>query len=946
MPDPTGRASDRVVSFGPFRLLPARHLLLEADRPVRLGSRALAILVLLVERAGSLVSKDELIAHAWPGTFVEEGNLRVHVVALRKALGDGQAGARFIENVPGRGYRFVAATAISDGPAPPAPAAGGRRQAPAVAVRLVGRDEVVSQLARRVPERRFVTIVGPGGIGKSSVALAVAGLLSDSYADGVLLVDLAPIGESGRVAPEVAGALGLSVPVERARHAIGAFLRKRQMLIVLDGCEHLIEASAGLAEDILAAAPAVDLLATSRETLRAAGETVHRLLPLSVPARSDGLTAAEALVSPAIRLFVERAANGLDGYALGDEDAAAVAEICRRLDGVPLAIELAAARVDTLGISGLAALLDDRMRLLTAGRRTALPRHRTLRATLDWSHDHLDDGERLALRRLAVLIGSFDLDSAIAVVGDEVEASDIVARVASLVEKSLVSADIGGSVARYRLLDTMRAYALEKLAASGERDATARRQAEHLQRQLRRSAEAPAVAAADPPSDRAGEVANLRAALDWCFSPDGDPGLGCQLAAAAVDRWLDLSLIVDCRDWCARAIDAIGAERDTPCEMALQIAFGLASTFTRGMSAEADQALTRGIELAARHGDLRYRLRAILARRFFHLRIGELRPALALARQYHDLAHRAEDPGARAVADWLIGATHYFMGEHVIAADHLQRALDGFPGPGGQGEMIRSGSIHRLTLVGYRSANLWIRGLPDEAIRSIEAGIADARQDFQAAAHCVTVAHAARISMRRGELPAAERWIEELLDVSEKYSLVPYHTNGMCAVGTLALLRGDAPAAVERLEAGLARMGDASYRLLHLQYLPDLAQAYAAAGDLDRARATIDDALARMDQFGMGNVLPEALRIKGELMRRVDGDGDPTVAIFERAVAEAGRRGALAWELRAATGLARLHRDQGRSADARATLEPVHVRFTEGFGTADLVAARMLLDSL
>src|SRR5262249_4696546 len=279
--------------------------------------------------------------------------------------------------------------------------------------------------------------------------------------------------------------LGVAIQSGNAIPDLIAYLQDKRMLLVLDSCEHVIEAAAALAEQILQNAAAVQILATSREPLRAKGERLHRLSPLELPVSSSELTASAALAFPSVQLFVERAAANLDGFELTDADAPVVADICRKLEGMPLAIELAATRVDAFGVRQLSALLDDRIRLLKYGRRTALPRHRTLTAALDWSYEFLPEDERVLLRRLSVFSSVFTLDSASAVAADA--KTDVVEGVANLVAKSLVSADVGGAVVQYRLLDTTRAYAMQKLIESGEVEDYVRRHAEHHRDLLERA---------------------------------------------------------------------------------------------------------------------------------------------------------------------------------------------------------------------------------------------------------------------------------------------------------------------------------------------------------------------------------------------------------------------------------------------------------------------------
>jgi len=454
----------QTIAFGPFRLLPAQQLLLEHEAPVRLGSRAFEILAALVERAGEVVGKNELIARVWPNIFVGESTLRVHVAGLRRALGDGQPGRRYLTNIPGRGYSFVAPLNLSQPERPPTV----RTQGPAPAhnlplskSRVVGRAKAIDALRDQLSRERFVTIVGAGGIGKTTVALAVAEALLPGYEDGVRVVDLAPV-DDPQFAPGALGVtLGIAVHPGNAMTRLVDLVKDKRMLIVLDSCEHVIEAAASLAEQLLAGSPGLRILATSREPLRANGERVHRLPPLDVPTNGSEPTVVNALASSAVQLFVERAAAIVDGFELGDADAAIVSEICRKLGGNALAIELAAARVDAFGIRQLAVLLDDQFRVLNLGKRTAQPRHQSLAATLDWSYEFLPEMERVILRRLSVFADVFTLDAALAVIGEsEVDAVD---GIANLVSKSLLSTDFSGTTVLYRMLDTTRAYARQKL---------------------------------------------------------------------------------------------------------------------------------------------------------------------------------------------------------------------------------------------------------------------------------------------------------------------------------------------------------------------------------------------------------------------------------------------------------------------------------------------------
>ena len=475
---------ERAICFGSFRVLLGQRLLLEGNKPLRLGSRALDILIALVERPGDLVSKEELIARVWPNTFVEPANLTVHIAALRRVLGDGRRGNRYIVNVPGRGYCFVAPVNMSEKLRPSSLellAVEHAHNLPATNTRLIGRENVVAGLSARFSRDRFLTIVGPGGIGKTSVALAVAEELLANYKHGIWLIDLALVGNPVLVPTALASALGLEVRAENFLPRLIANLWDKQMLLVLDNCEHVIAAAAALAAEVLRGAPGVHVLATSREPFRVEGEWVYRLPPLQSPPVATGISAEEALRFPAVQLFVERTAAALGDYVLSDADAPIVADICLKLDGIPLALEFAAARVNCFGIGGLAARLEDRLSLLINGRRTALPRQQTMRATLDWSYGLLTNAQQMILRRLSIFPGEFTLRAAGAVVPDDTySSSEIIDQVTELIAKSLVAAEMGDVEPRLRLLETTRVYALAKLVESGEHNAVARRHAEYI----------------------------------------------------------------------------------------------------------------------------------------------------------------------------------------------------------------------------------------------------------------------------------------------------------------------------------------------------------------------------------------------------------------------------------------------------------------------------------
>jgi len=513
-------------SFSDFTLHPVERRLLASGRPVDVGGRALDLLTVLVENAGALVTSDELLARVWPRLVVEENNLHVQVSALRRLLGK-----QAIQNVAGQGYRFMADVIVERLPETSATPRGDNL--PHQLTRFIGRASDVSACDRLLDHHRLLTVVGIGGLGKTRVCLAVAERRLAGNADGVWFVDLAAVRDVQLVPQAIAAVLGVQEQGARPLlDAIASHVAARTMLLVLDNCEHLVDGCAQAARRLLAAGPALTILTSSREPLHLAGEITYTLPTLSVP---DGRAAHAIAGSEAVQLFVDRAAAVRPGFVLNDRNAGAIADICTHLDGIPLAIELAAANVGGLPVEVIAERLGDRFRLLRMGDRTALPRQRTLQATIDWSYDLLDDAERALLHRLSVFAGGWTLDAAEAVGAfDAIARSDATTLHMSLVDKSLVVMD--ADCARYRLLETVRLYASERLHAAGEFAAVKSRHlafyldlAEAVWSEARSDDENWAIVNA--------ERENLRAAHAWAVAADDGAVAELRLVTALVG-WL------------------------------------------------------------------------------------------------------------------------------------------------------------------------------------------------------------------------------------------------------------------------------------------------------------------------------------------------------------------------------------------------------------------------
>src|SRR5271168_3460592 len=531
--------------------------------PVPLGSRAFDIVEVLARSAGELVTKDEIMHQVWSGAVVEESALQVHISAIRKALGSDRG---MLKTAFGRGYRLLGAWTIRQEriSATPVvlqivPPTEFLTNFPPASSELIGRIGAREHLGDLLSAYRVVTLTGPGGIGKSALALAVARSMFPIFQGDGWLVELASLSDPGLVPSAVASVLDLKlggdeISAEKVSRVIG----DKKLFLILDNCEHVIDAAAELVEAIVRLCPRTTMLATSREVLRIDGEYVYRVPALDVPPENQ-MEPEVILEHNAVELFIARTRTQDPDISLLSENLPAIASICRHLDGIPLAIEFAAARAATLGVQQVATRLDDRFGLLTSGRRTALPRHRTLRATLDWSYELLPDEERLLLRRVAIFSSGFTLDAAAAVMSDRDNAAPYVAEgIANLVAKSLIARDTSATSGRWRLLETIRAYALEKLGESGEFERLARRHAEyyrHLFEHAEREWETRPTA--EWLADNGREIDNLRGALDWSFSPDGDWSVEIELTAAAVPLWVQLSLMAECRTRVEQSLSAL-----------------------------------------------------------------------------------------------------------------------------------------------------------------------------------------------------------------------------------------------------------------------------------------------------------------------------------------------------------------------------------------------------
>jgi predicted ATPase/DNA-binding winged helix-turn-helix (wHTH) protein len=940
--------ASEVVSFGPYQVRATERLLVRDGTPIEIGGRALDILIALTDRAGQILSKRELMDLVWPGVTVEEAGLRVHIAALRRVLGDGQDGSRYIVNVPGRGYSFVAPTQRSlahDVPVPPQRPAR-PPNLPALPPLLIGRERTIGTLSSQLLSRRFISVVGPGGIGKTTVAVAIAHALRQKFGDdNIFFVDLGSLTDPAVVPGAVASVIGCAIHGADLEQSILAFLSDRRAVIVLDSCEHVIGTVAPLAERLFRGAPRLHLLTTSREVLRVEGESVHLLMPLASPS-DDEPSAAQALASPAVQLFMVKAAASGYEAELSDADAPIVAGICRRLDGIALAIELAASRVGAYGIQGTGDLLGNGANLILPGRRSALPRHQTLQATLDWSFKLLSGYRQRLFCRLSVFVGQFTLEAAQSVGGEaEGEAQLISNGIVSLVDKSLVAISSTRGPAYFRLLDMTRAYAAAKLTESGEAEAIARRHACYFATLLK-SVEDPVIARRNAVV-YAPHMGNIRKAISWAFSESGDASVGVELVAHAAPLFLELSLFSECQECCRKALGALREqERGTRRELELQEALAISSMWTQGISEEVRTAIQRGLDLSEALRDWRRQMRFLAGLNIFLVRLGDFSGALSAAKRSAVVAGRAGDAAEMVIAEWMLGASYHFVGDQIEALRHCERGfeleLDATPVP-----VNLFGFDHRIRALVALARSLWLRGLPDQARKIAHQAISEAAGNGQPISHCIALLYTIPVFLWCRDFSAAAEPIELAISKATKYSFAPYHALGLALKGELMVAIGDALSGVEILRQSLKDLRAHHHHIVTPSVSCALAEGQSQCGQSEEALVTIDEVRAHVEEVRGTFWLPDLLRVRGEILL---GLPRPDLAAAEGSLLGsmdcARRQSAPSWELKAAIPLARMWRQHRRSGEARAMLSDIYQQFTEGFLTHDLIAARKLLTEL
>ena len=918
-------------------------MLKRGDEVVRLGDRAFDILAALADRAGEVVGRNELIDKVWTDVFVEDAALRFHISQLRKALGDGVDGGRYVLNVPGQGYTLVAPTArlvVEGAPEQDRPTYG----LPPAPERMVGRDEVVRELSEKLRSERFVTIVGPGGVGKTTVALSVANSLLPDFAGAVCFAELSSVSDPGLLAATVTSALGVPVQSEDPLPELIAHLRGKQVLLVLDNCEHLIDKAAEVAERLFDDLDRLYVLATSREALRVEGEQIFRLPPLASPPEGQSLSPEQALAYPSARLFANHMASAGAGGDLSVKETATIGRMCRQLGGLPLAIELTASCAALLGIDDTEDQLNSLFALRWPGRRTAPPRQQTMNATLDWSYNLLSGAEQAVLRRLSCFSSSFTLDAAQAVaLEDDIGKAAFFDAIGSLVAKSLLSKDRSESVSRYRMLETCRTYARQKLEEAGEREPTARRHA-FYHRDLLKSASADEGSAGNLTASFV-DLEDIRAALQWSFGEGDDKLLGADIAAYSAPLWLGRALLAEGRAWMAKAAQAIVEGATMQQQLRIQIAFASMELFTLGFAETTIAAWERTLERATTLNDIPAQLLAYLALWAGEIRGAQYPEALATAEKCAAVVRDLPDPGSQAMGEWMLGCSKHCTAAFGASRGHLERYLLLDTEAGRLGMIEATGYDRLVDALGVLSNTLCIMGLPDQARAMGGRAVEEARSLGFAIPMGVAMSCAILTTyLSEPDLDLLEHDAVELLEHAKTHSIDGDAGFALCLLGLSQAQREDFEAGARLVSKGLGMLTSARMTTFSVLMLAHICEASLQAGRRD-------EAIAWMERLRSENrnedhwCSSEVCRVQG-LLAQSQGDEGAAAELMLRGVALARQQGALSWELRCTTSLSKLWATQGRTAQALDALLAIYGRYAEGFGTPDLIEAKTLIDQL
>lgn len=947
------------VIFGDCSVARARRRLLRHDRAVDVGDRAFDLLMALIDAQGNVLTKDQLMDRVWPGRIVEENTLEGQISMLRRALGKDRVSIR---TIAGRGYQFVgelrrqfprtAYTPFSPAqqlvdasiPLPQSTA----DNLPASVSKLIGREVALNEITELALSHRLITLVGTGGIGKTRLAIEAARSIAERFPDGVFLAELGSVISAEFLPVTVAVALGFSPGDGTASlERIASSIHAKRLLLVLDNCEHLIEASAQLVERLLRTAPTVSVIATSREALRADGEYVYRVTSLEIP-NDDNTLPSELMRYGALKMFEARL-----GTYQSEKDSLHSAvlkiRICRRLDGIPLALELAATRVPVLGLQGVADRLQDRFQLLTSGARTALPRQQTLRATLDWSYELLPQSERIILGRLSVFANGFSIEEAQAVAAtNQISPDAIFDCVANLVSKSLISTDINEDSVRYRLLETTREYAREKLNAQGEKNEVSLRHATYFLDLFERCEEnASEGMTAECRTRYSQHLDDFRAAVNWALNDGSNADVGVGLTVAWLPLALQLGLLEECIarvDTALSWLDPRSGDIDER-RMKLYAARGAALLYRTG-GEETGIAFKLALDIADRVENLEYQKRGVWGCWCYAYLSGQYHAALELAYRFQKLASVRPHRWDHLIGERLLGITHLCLGSLAKSRVSLENMLAGHPKDASKAHRIRFLYDEKMLAQASLAQTLWLLGLPDQAMAVALQAQDEAVELDHGPSLCFALSEAVCvIALLNGDEAALAKANISLTFATRQYGVSTWKARARMWAALHPLRQGKLEAYDQVIYPALTEIGDAQFFISLCSLLCATSLALGENGRISDGLALVRPAIARAQVNGDATSLVE-LRRTNAMLLLMQGGPEAEKRMEEQLISElksACNQHFLGWELRCAISLSALWKRQGKLEPSNPLLKTVFEKFTEGFATADLIAAAGLL---
>ena len=928
-------------SFGRCEVSVAQRQIRYCGKVIAVGDRSFEILLTLAKARGRIVSKDELMATVWPQRVVEANTLESHVSSLRKVLGT-ERGA--IRTIAGRGYQFVADIVGETEDR----SLGRETGLPAKLSPLVGREAAISTLTQMVESDRLVTLLGTGGIGKTRLAIETARCLASSFPDRVCLAELAKLSSGDHVAMCVATALGfLPADSQILEDRVASVLNDKKVLLVIDNCEHIIEAVARTVATILKASPSLHIIATSREVLRVEGERIYQVPALEVPLL-DSDTVQDVSRRSAVQLFDRRLRAA--GFVGNDdiETARYKARICRHLDGLPLAIELAAAHALVLGIKCVAERLEDRFELFNRGSRAVSARHQTLRGALDWSYDLLPQFEQQIFARLSVFAGAFSIETAQAILSDEgMSPNAVLEGVMNLVSKSLLTAQTSGVVMSYRLLETTRSYAAERLVDAGGLLLTARRHAEYFLAEFERVELDWDCSDSDQLLSRFREyLDDLRSALRWSFSDQGDVALGIAIVTAAVPYWMKICHVAECQLNVENAIARMNANGISDARRAMKLRLGLGGVFVYACAAEKARAhFEIALELALEVGDKAFIPKVISGLWACTYLRGPFGLSVQYARQFEEVCRTREVRDDVITSHRMLGSAYFCIGDMSRARRHVESYLANAPS-------IPYASTLGFLLDGQVGAEcvlahtLWMQGFPkaanDAMHRALERAdrTGDALSSWFAREMC-----SCPLTLLMGTPSDLRRHVDDVSNIARIHGMSTWNVHVDVWEGVALSAEGDAGAFERFIQPAFAKLSEWQFNASLTGLFSELCRQLVLNGRLGVAEKFVSEAIVRAERVEDGCSLPELHRLRGELELHVGRGRSELVAeeafLLSLELAEDG--GLLAWGLRAALSLGKLRQKQQRYKEAHDVVEQVRCRFTEASDTSDLIAADRFL---